>query len=104
MTEEQHNEQNTIKLFNRIFGGEKISLNGPVFFLIIGISCLLGYFALVLLTGTFDIFIFGFQETESVRPPIAFPFIGIIELFLLISAFVGLILEPIGIYWYLASE
>ena len=104
LKEEQHDEQNSINLFNMIYGREKVSLNGPIFFFIIGISCLLGYFTLVLLTGTFEISIFGFQEIESVRPSIAFPFIGILQLFLLIGAFVGLILGPIGIYWYPASE
>jgi hypothetical protein len=104
LKEEQQNEQNSINEFNMIYGEEGISLNGPIFFFIIGISCVSGFFVLTLLTGTSDISIFGFQEIESLRPSIAFPFVGIIQIFLFVGASVGLIFGPIGILWYLVSE
>ncbi len=87
-----------------IYRGKKVTFNEPIFFLISGISCLLGYFVLLLSIGSFDTSIFGFQKIELLRPPITFPINGIIQIFLFIGAFVGLILGPIGILWCLVSE
>ncbi|MHA2075838.1 MAG: hypothetical protein ACW97X_14550 [Candidatus Hodarchaeales archaeon] len=98
--EKNKNEGLKLRLYTGIYGGNEKSLAGPVFFLIIGICCSLLFVIISILSGTVDLQLFSFQEIESLRPLLSFPFIGFIQMLLFASTIVGLVLGPIGIVWY----
>ncbi|MFX1283998.1 MAG: hypothetical protein ACFFB5_10100 [Promethearchaeota archaeon] len=95
-----HKQRKQSSLYLKIFGGSKLSVGGPLFFLIMGLFCSLILFIILFLGGTYNTGVFNEPLDNSGRPPLNFPFSGIIFILLLIGAVIGLFLGIIGLLWY----
>lgn len=94
----------TESLYQKIFGSDKNSVSGPLFFLIIGCICTLACLLLLFFGISFNASVLENDVDGSIRPDPAFPLLSILILFSIAGACVGLIMGLIGIIWYFITK
>ncbi|MFX0173949.1 MAG: hypothetical protein ACFE9L_18850 [Candidatus Hodarchaeota archaeon] len=95
--ENDQSRVNRRSLYQRIYGGTQTSLNGPLFFLIVGILSIIIALPIIWLEGGFY---HGLLTSDgSLRPDVNFPLFNILIFFLIMSTVVGTLLGTFGIIW-----
>jgi hypothetical protein len=83
-------------LYESIYGGKGYSIIGPIFYLILGIFCLVIVLILSITGGYYPTTV---ENVDLLRPDVSFPFIGIFFFLCLPGSIVGLVFGLSGLFW-----
>ncbi|MHA1947816.1 MAG: hypothetical protein ACXAC6_07700 [Candidatus Hodarchaeales archaeon] len=93
---QESSPSNKKTIYESIYGGKGYSIAGPIFYLILGIFCLI---IVIFLSITGGYFPDTLENVDLLRPDISFPFLGILFFLCLPGSIVGLVFGLSGLFW-----